>query len=138
MRNHTYWLWLCLSAFLSPAAVAAEQTGNWLQLYRFDQANRQTLERLQRQSSEQTVPRSTQESYTLEHLQRTQRSEQRSLQERQRRQRLIYDQQHRIIPQPAPSQEWLKRQQQEQRMRQQQHYQLDRFRIQNQLRPWHH
>ena len=130
MYRAIYCLSLALS--LSAAAVAEPSDGGWLQLYQLNQANQQALERMQRESAEQRPPPLTPyEREAWQRLDRQQRQEQRALQRNQQHQLSSEAQKRRIAP-PAPSQrlDGLYRQQ---RFRQTQGYQLQRFQRQQQM-----
>lgn len=105
----------------------------WLQLRNQHEAGRQALQRSQqRPMPGQQDQRSAQERADDNLTDRQQEMAQDYLQERQRRRMLILNQRQRIAP-PGMN-DRLRFNTQQQRMLQEQRYQLNRFRLQNQMR----
>lgn len=125
----------CLSLILSmPTAVIADPSGNWLQLHQLNQANRQKLERMQGGYAERQPPEATPtEREAWQQLNRQQRQQQQILQRNQQRELMLQDQRERVTPSDHSQRlEGLFRQQ---RYRQAQEYQLQRFELQQRMRP---
>jgi len=125
---------LVLLLFYLPSIVFAGNPNTyWLQLHNLNESSRQALQRSQqRPMPGQQDPRSAQEQARDDLTDREQGMAQKYLQERQRRHMLILNQRQRVTP-PGMN-ERLKFNLQQQRNLQEQHYQLNRFRLQNQMR----
>jgi hypothetical protein len=117
-----------------PAAGIADSSGNWLQLHQLNQTNRLRLERQQGAYAEQQPPEATpSERQAWQQLNRQQRQQQQFLQRNQVRERMLEDQRNRVTPSNRSQRlEGLFRQQ---RYRRAQDYQLQRFELQQRMRP---
>jgi hypothetical protein len=125
----------CLSLLLClPVAVIADPSGNWLQLHQMNQANRLKLERMQEAYTERQPPEATPgEREASQQLNRQQRLQQQFLQRNQVRERMLEDQRNRVNP--SDRSQRLDGVFRQQRYRQAQEYQLQRFELQQRTRP---
>ena len=128
----------CLSLLLCmPAAVIADPSGNWLQLHQMNQANRLKLERMQQDYAGQQPPAVTpSERDAWQQLNRQQRLQQQALQRNQQRELMLQEQRNRVTP--SDRSQRLDGVFRQQRYRQAQEYQLQRFEQQQQLHTWPH
>ena len=131
-RLNSLTLALLLGA-LPPLSWAQPPGDSWLQLHRLNQTNRQELERMQRTHTEQRRPAEPVAQQAWEQLQRQQRLEQQALQQSQQRQRLIMEQHRRVLPSTRAQR--LQGLFQQQRFRQAQEFQLQRFELQQRSYP---
>jgi hypothetical protein len=117
-----------------PAAIIADPSGNWLQLHQMNQANRLKLERMQGAYSKQQPQEATPtEREAWQQLNRQQILQQQSLQRNQQRELMLQEQHNRVTP--ADRSQRLDGVFRQQRYRQAQEYQLQRFELQQRMRP---